>query len=86
MSIEAVELDPAVVDVATNWFDLQPDEKLVVHVADGIEFVRSLVASGMTVSEKNRFIDQSQCFICFEIEKRLGPFFIDFVYVRDCAP
>ncbi|KAK3697598.1 hypothetical protein RRG08_033328 [Elysia crispata] len=46
VSIEAVELDPAVVDVATNWFDLQPDEKLVVHVADGIEFVRSLVASG----------------------------------------
>ncbi|GFR89168.1 methyltransferase-like protein 13 [Elysia marginata] len=46
VSIEAVELDAAVVDVATKWFDLRPDEKLTVHVADGLEFVRNLVASG----------------------------------------
>ncbi|RUS69879.1 hypothetical protein EGW08_022356, partial [Elysia chlorotica] len=46
VTVEAVELDPVVVDIATNWFDLQPDDKLKIHVADGIEFVHGLVASG----------------------------------------
>ncbi|GFO39899.1 methyltransferase-like protein 13 [Plakobranchus ocellatus] len=46
VAIEAVELDPSVVDVATHWFDLQPNDQLKIHVADGLDFVRNLVASG----------------------------------------
>uniref|UniRef100_A0A0B6ZBE2 Methyltransferase domain-containing protein n=1 Tax=Arion vulgaris TaxID=1028688 RepID=A0A0B6ZBE2_9EUPU len=43
---DVVELDPSVVDIAQNWFDLMPDERLKVHIADGLDFVRELVSSG----------------------------------------
>eukprot|EP00288_Rhodomonas_lens_P015515 CAMPEP_0177708198 /NCGR_PEP_ID=MMETSP0484_2-20121128/10153_1 /TAXON_ID=354590 /ORGANISM="Rhodomonas lens, Strain RHODO" /LENGTH=362 /DNA_ID=CAMNT_0019219755 /DNA_START=145 /DNA_END=1233 /DNA_ORIENTATION=+ len=38
-SVDCVELDPVVVDVAREYFGFEPDEKLHVHVADGVEFI-----------------------------------------------
>ncbi|BFZ20867.1 hypothetical protein BsWGS_23906 [Bradybaena similaris] len=43
---DTVELDPSVVDIAQNWFDVKPDERLKVHIADGLDFIRKLVSSG----------------------------------------
>jgi spermidine synthase len=37
--IDAVELDPMVVDVARRYFDLVEDERLRVHVGDGRAFI-----------------------------------------------
>ncbi|CAL1541569.1 unnamed protein product [Lymnaea stagnalis] len=48
VTLEAVELDPSVVDIAQSWFDLKQDERLKVHVADGLNFLTELVASGQT--------------------------------------
>lgn len=39
MHIDAVELDEVVVDVAYDWFALPDDERIVVTVGDGREFV-----------------------------------------------
>lgn len=44
--MEAVEIDDAVVSVATKWFNLTTDDQLVVHVADGLQFVSELSQSG----------------------------------------
>lgn len=40
LKIDAIEIDPAIVKVATEWFGLVPDENLRIHVADGIDFVK----------------------------------------------
>ncbi|XP_011073798.1 methyltransferase-like protein 13 isoform X2 [Sesamum indicum] len=46
LQIEVVELDPVVRDVARDYFGFREDERLKVHVADGIEFVREKADSG----------------------------------------
>ena len=40
LSIDVVELDPVVRDVAYRWFGLPRDERLRVHVDDGRRFLR----------------------------------------------
>jgi len=39
--IDAVEIDPVVARVATDYFDVGEDEKLQIHIADAVEFVRA---------------------------------------------
>ncbi|KAL5011998.1 hypothetical protein ScPMuIL_010549 [Solemya velum] len=34
-----IDIDPAVVTIATDWFGFQPDERMKVHVADGLEYI-----------------------------------------------
>ncbi|KAK7318954.1 hypothetical protein RJT34_03663 [Clitoria ternatea] len=46
LKIEAVELDPVIVDIARDYFSFVDDERLKVHVADGIHFVREMASSG----------------------------------------
>ena len=41
ISIDVVEIDPVVFDVAQKWFGLQTDENLRVHVQDGRMFVHN---------------------------------------------
>ena len=41
VTVDAVEIDPAVVDVAERYFGLQESGRLNVHVADGREFLES---------------------------------------------
>ncbi|KAL8045200.1 hypothetical protein ABFX02_08G097400 [Erythranthe guttata] len=40
LKIEVVELDPAVLNVARNYFGFTEDERLKVHITDAIKFVR----------------------------------------------
>lgn len=40
MTIELVEREPAVIDLARRWFDLDAIPRLTVHVADGAEHLR----------------------------------------------
>ncbi|CAN4120822.1 unnamed protein product [Withania somnifera] len=37
--IEVLELDPVVVDLARDYFDFRDDERLKVHVTDGLKYV-----------------------------------------------
>ncbi|PWA56281.1 S-adenosyl-L-methionine-dependent methyltransferases superfamily protein [Artemisia annua] len=39
LQVEAAELDPAVVDLARGYFGFKEDDRLKVHVTDGIKFV-----------------------------------------------
>lgn len=43
--IEAVELDTTVFDIARNFFDFLEDNRLKVHIADGIQFIRDVTKS-----------------------------------------
>ncbi|XAR62550.1 Endothelin-converting enzyme 1 [Bertholletia excelsa] len=45
LSIEVLELDPVVLDIARNYFDFKEDKDLKVHIADGIQFVRGFAKS-----------------------------------------
>jgi spermidine synthase len=40
LAIDLVEREPAVVDLARQWFGLDAVVRLKVHIADGVEFVR----------------------------------------------
>ncbi|KAL8051812.1 hypothetical protein ABFX02_06G172700 [Erythranthe guttata] len=40
LKIEVVELDPVVLNVASNYFGFTEDERLKVHITDAIKFVR----------------------------------------------
>jgi spermidine synthase len=39
-TIDVVEIDPAVVQVAADWFDFKPTANVRVHVKDGRQFVK----------------------------------------------
>ena len=41
ITVDAVEIDPQVVDTAERYFGLQESDRLQVHVADGREFLQS---------------------------------------------
>ncbi|XP_045821203.1 eEF1A lysine and N-terminal methyltransferase [Trifolium pratense] len=50
LEIEAVELDPVIVDIAREHFSFVEDKRLKVHIADGIQFVRENASSGAAQS------------------------------------
>ncbi|GAU32171.1 hypothetical protein TSUD_68420 [Trifolium subterraneum] len=50
LEIEAVELDPVIVDIAREHFSFVEDKRLKVHIADGIQFVRESASSGAAQS------------------------------------
>ncbi|CAI5776318.1 eEF1A lysine and N-terminal methyltransferase isoform X3 [Podarcis lilfordi] len=43
-SIDVVEIDPAMLEVATRWFGFSPEDRLKVHIADGLVYVDNLAA------------------------------------------
>ncbi|OIW19191.1 hypothetical protein TanjilG_04934 [Lupinus angustifolius] len=45
LEIEAVELDPTIVDIARDHFSFVEDKRLKVHIADGIQFVTEAASS-----------------------------------------
>lgn len=38
-----MELDPDIVDVAKNWFSLASDDRMKIHVCDGLDFIQNAV-------------------------------------------
>ncbi|KAG5850025.1 hypothetical protein ANANG_G00077890 [Anguilla anguilla] len=45
-SVEVVELDPTILEVAQNWFGFQPDDRLKVTLGDGLEHINKLESQG----------------------------------------
>ncbi|XP_004384167.1 eEF1A lysine and N-terminal methyltransferase [Trichechus manatus latirostris] len=44
--IDAVEIDPSMLEVATQWFGFSQSERMQVHIADGLDYVTSLAQGG----------------------------------------
>ncbi|KAM9327258.1 eEF1A lysine and N-terminal methyltransferase [Gastrophryne carolinensis] len=40
--VEAIEIDPSVLDVASNWFGFCEDERMKVHVTDGLVYINAM--------------------------------------------
>lgn len=40
--IHAVEIDPSMLDVATQWFGFSQSDRMKVHIADGLDFITRL--------------------------------------------
>ena len=50
--IHAVEIDPSMLEVATQWFGFCQSDRMKVHIADGLDFITSLAEEeGTTVGE-----------------------------------
>lgn len=45
-TVEAVELDPVVFQVAKEWFGFRPDSHLTVTVGDGLDRICALESEG----------------------------------------
>lgn len=45
-SVEVVELDPAILNVAQGWFGFRPDDRLKVTLGDGLEHITTLEREG----------------------------------------
>lgn len=45
-----MELDPDIVDVAKNWFSLASDDRMKIHICDGLDFIQNAV-------NKSKFIE-----------------------------
>lgn len=45
-SVEVVELDPTILEVAQNWFGFQTDDRLKVTLGDGLEHINKLESQG----------------------------------------
>lgn len=46
VTVEVVELDPTVLEVAKKWFGFQPDDHLTVTLGDGLERISALDKEG----------------------------------------
>ncbi|XP_022048358.1 eEF1A lysine and N-terminal methyltransferase [Acanthochromis polyacanthus] len=46
VTVEVVELDPDVLEIAKTWFGFQPDDRLTVTVGDGLERICALEKGG----------------------------------------
>lgn len=40
--IDAVEIDPSMLEVATQWFGFSQSNRMKVHIADGLDYITSL--------------------------------------------
>ncbi|KAM5294315.1 eEF1A lysine and N-terminal methyltransferase isoform 2-T3 [Glossophaga mutica] len=40
--VEAVEIDPSMLEVATRWFGFSQSDRMKVHIADGLDYITSL--------------------------------------------
>lgn len=71
VTIEAVELDPVVLEVAKEWFGFRPDDRLTVTIGDGLERISALEKEGAlnVMHNINRYLQLSYLFL-----------FIDFIY------
>ncbi|GIY35189.1 eEF1A lysine and N-terminal methyltransferase [Caerostris extrusa] len=47
IGLEVVELDPSILDVSKKWFNLITDNRLKVHIADGLTFIQDAVSNGL---------------------------------------
>lgn len=59
LSIEGVDIDSTMVDLAKRYFGFNPDDNLKAHVADGLVFIRDTVASGAQVISPNYILFHS---------------------------
>ncbi|XP_013147174.1 PREDICTED: methyltransferase-like protein 13 [Papilio polytes] len=50
LQLTAVELDPAMLDVAHKYFHLQLDDRLQVHIKDGLDFLKDEAEKGAQYS------------------------------------
>lgn len=46
VTVEVVELDPVVLEVAKEWFGFRPDDRLTVTLGDGLERICALEKEG----------------------------------------
>ncbi|KAM6218574.1 eEF1A lysine and N-terminal methyltransferase isoform 2-T2 [Rhynchocyon petersi] len=44
--VDAVEIDPSMLEVATQWFGFSQSDRMQVHIADGLDYVTSLAHGG----------------------------------------
>lgn len=40
--VDAVEIDPSMLEVATRWFGFSQSDRMKVHIADGLAYITSL--------------------------------------------
>ncbi|XP_045403321.1 eEF1A lysine and N-terminal methyltransferase [Lemur catta] len=44
--IDAVEIDPSMLEVATQWFGFSQSDRMKVHIADGLDYITNLAGRG----------------------------------------
>ncbi|KAM5239018.1 eEF1A lysine and N-terminal methyltransferase isoform 3-T3 [Ctenodactylus gundi] len=44
--VDAVEIDPSMLEVATQWFGFSQSDRMKVHIADGLDYITTLAGEG----------------------------------------
>jgi spermidine synthase len=57
--LDAVEIDPAIIEVAIRWFGFRPDPQLRVHAADGRAFIEGAPTGSWDVIFLDAFSDDA---------------------------
>lgn len=60
VTIEVVELDPVVFEVAKEWFGFRPDDRLTVTLGDGLDRIGVLEKEGRRRTTRVRQISPSK--------------------------
>ena len=45
-NIDAVEIDECIANVAKDWFGLKEDDRLRIHIADGLKYIDDAAKAG----------------------------------------
>lgn len=57
--IDAVEIDPSMLEVATRWFGFSQSDRMKVHIADGLDYITSLAGGeGTAIGEFGRALKE----------------------------
>ncbi|CAH8362673.1 unnamed protein product [Eruca vesicaria subsp. sativa] len=59
-NIEAVELDPVMLDVGKDYFGFTQNDRLKVHIADGIKYIRDITNSESSSEKTSDAVSETQ--------------------------
>lgn len=58
--IDAVEIDPSMLEVATQWFGFSQSSRMKVHIADGLDYITSLAGGEGTAVEESEGVSREE--------------------------
>ncbi|XP_059503752.1 eEF1A lysine and N-terminal methyltransferase isoform X2 [Stegostoma tigrinum] len=78
-TVDTIEIDPMVLEVATTWFGFSQDDRMKVILADGLSYIHTVADSGVTCIVDNL---ESVDILYWDLHKRLIECYIKRYYRR----
>jgi len=49
VDLDVIEIDPEMVTIATDWFGFRADDRMKVHITDGLQYLQESAKKGRKI-------------------------------------